>query len=191
MNTSARILAAFVSYVHLHRQKETEKFDKSTNDLANNYLRVSNISALLSPATTLIMNVGIICLLTVGGIKVNIGSLQQGQVLALINYMNQMLLALIVVSNLVVIFTRAEASGNRVKEVLDTENSILEAEISTTPDFSSESILAFDHVDFRYTPDSGLSSRDYISAEAKYGPWNHWSNGKRENDFDSIDSALL
>ena len=55
------------------------------------------------------------------------------------------------------IFTRAEASGNRVKEVLDTENSILEAEISTTPDFSSESILAFDHVDFRYTPDSGLS----------------------------------
>lgn len=81
------------------------------------------------------MNVGIICLLTVGGIKVNIGSLQQGQVLALINYMNQMLLALIVVSNLVVIFTRAEASGNRVKEVLDTENSIPEAEVSTTPDF--------------------------------------------------------
>ena len=118
MNTLVRILAVFVSSAHLRRQKETEKFDKSTNDLANNYLRVSNISALLSPATTLIMNVGIICLLTVGGIKVNIGSLQQGQVLALINYMNQMLLALIVVSNLVVIFTRAEASGNRVKEVL-------------------------------------------------------------------------
>lgn len=135
MNTLVRILAVFVSSAHLRRQKETEKFDKSTNDLANNYLRVSNISALLSPATTLIMNVGIICLLTVGGIKVNIGSLQQGQVLALINYMNQMLLALIVVSNLVVIFTRAEASGNRVKEVLDTENSILEAEVSTTPDF--------------------------------------------------------
>ena len=76
--------------------------------------------------------------------------------------MNQMLLALIVVSNLVVIFTRAEASGNRVKEVLDTENSILEAEISTTPDFSSESILAFDHVDFRYTPDSGLSLQGMI-----------------------------
>lgn len=157
MNTLVRILAVFVSSAHLRRQKETEKFDKSTNDLANNYLRVSNISALLSPATTLIMNVGIICLLTVGGIKVNIGSLQQGQVLALINYMNQMLLALIVVSNLVVIFTRAEASGNRVKEVLDTENSILEAEVSTTPDFSSEAIIAFDHVDFRYTPDSGLS----------------------------------
>jgi len=112
MNTLVRILAVFVSSAHLRRQKkETEKFDKSTNDLANNYLRVSNISALLSPATTLIMNIGIICLLTVGGIKVNIGSLQQGQVLALINYMNQMLLALIVVSNLVVIFTRAEASG--------------------------------------------------------------------------------
>ncbi|EGP5432233.1 ATP-binding protein [Enterococcus faecium] len=150
--SGVRVIRAFAQ-----TKKDTEKFDKSTNDLANNYLRVSNISALLSPATTLIMNVGIICLLTVGGIKVNIGSLQQGQVLALINYMNQMLLALIVVSNLVVIFTRAEASGNRVKEVLDTENSILEAEVSTTPDFSSEAIIAFDHVDFRYTPDSGLS----------------------------------
>ncbi len=88
---------------------EIDTFNNDTDDLAKNYLRVSNISALLSPATTLIMNVGIICLLTVGGIKVNIGNLQQGQVLALINYMNQMLLALIVVSNLVVIFTRAEA----------------------------------------------------------------------------------
>lgn len=83
--SGVRVIRAFA------QTKETEKFDKSTNDLANNYLRVSNISALLSPATTLIMNVGIICLLTVGGIKVNIGSLQQGQVLALINYMNQML----------------------------------------------------------------------------------------------------
>ncbi|MEA4829160.1 MAG: ABC transporter permease, partial [Enterococcus thailandicus] len=103
---------------------EVKTFDESTDDLAKNYLLVSNISALLTPATTLIMNVGIICLLTVGGIKVNIGGLQQGQVLALINYMNQMLLALIVVSNLVVIFTRAEASGKRVKEVLTMENSI-------------------------------------------------------------------
>lgn len=138
------------------------------------------------------MNVGIICLLTVGGIKVNIGSLQQGQVLALINYMNQMLLALIVVSNLVVIFTRAEASGNRVKEVLDTENSILEAEVSTTPDFSSEAIIAFDHVDFRYTPDSGLSLQN-ITFQLKRNTvlWNHWSNRKRENDFDTIDSAFL
>ena len=139
---------------------EIDTFNNDTDDLAKNYLRVSNISALLSPATTLIMNVGIICLLTVGGIKVNIGNLQQGQVLALINYMNQMLLALIVVSNLVVIFTRAEASGNRIKEVLATENTIVDAAEPLTPDFHSQNMIQFDHVDFRYTPDSGLALQD-------------------------------
>ena len=139
---------------------EIDTFNNNTDDLAKNYLRVSNISALLSPATTLIMNIGIICLLSVGGIKVNIGHLQQGQVLALINYMNQMLLALIVVSNLVVIFTRAEASGNRIKEVLATENTIVDADESLTPNFQSQNMIQFDHVDFRYTPDSGLALQD-------------------------------
>ncbi|MFP3775331.1 ABC transporter ATP-binding protein [Enterococcus mundtii] len=150
--SGVRVIRAFS-----RTNKEIETFDENTDVLAKNYLRVSNISALLSPATTLIMNVGIICLLTVGGVKVNIGSLQQGQVLALINYMNQMLLALIVVSNLVVIFTRAEASTQRVKEVLDTENTITDAETPSEPVMDSETILQFKNVDFRYTPESGLS----------------------------------
>lgn len=150
--SGVRVIRAFS-----RTNKEIEIFDENTDVLAKNYLRVSNISALLSPATTLIMNVGIICLLTVGGVKVNIGSLQQGQVLALINYMNQMLLALIVVSNLVVIFTRAEASAQRVKEVLDTENTITDAETPSEPVMDSETILQFKNVDFRYTPESGLS----------------------------------
>lgn len=150
--SGVRVIRAFS-----RTNKEIETFDENTDVLAKNYLRVSNISALLSPATTLIMNVGIICLLTVGGVKVNIGSLQQGQVLALINYMNQMLLALIVVSNLVVIFTRAEASAQRVKEVLDTENTITDAETPREPNMDSEAILQFKDVDFRYTPESGLS----------------------------------
>lgn len=150
--SGVRVIRAFS-----RTNKEIETFDENTDVLAKNYLRVSNISALLSPATTLIMNVGIICLLTVGGVKVNIGSLQQGQVLALINYMNQMLLALIVVSNLVVIFTRAEASAQRVKEVLGTENTITDAEIPREPNMDSETILQFKNVDFRYTPESGLS----------------------------------
>ena len=153
--SGVRVIRAFS-----RTKTEIKGFDQDTDELAKNYLRVSNISALLSPATTLIMNIGIICLLTVGGLKVNIGHLQQGEVLALINYMNQMLLALIVVSNLVVIFTRAEASGNRVKEVLATENTIKDATDSLTPNFRSENIVQFDHVDFRYTEKSGLSLQD-------------------------------
>ncbi|HFC9356449.1 TPA: ABC transporter ATP-binding protein [Enterococcus hirae] len=153
--SGVRVIRAFS-----RTKTEIKGFDQETDELAKNYLRVSNISALLSPATTLIMNIGIICLLTVGGLKVNIGHLQQGEVLALINYMNQMLLALIVVSNLVVIFTRAEASGNRVKEVLATENTIKDATDPLTPNFRSENIVQFDHVDFRYTEKSGLFLQD-------------------------------
>lgn len=157
--SGVRVIRAFS-----RTKTEIDTFDEDTDELAKNYLRVSNISALLSPVTTLIMNIGIICLLTVGGIKVNIGHLQQGQVLALINYMNQMLLALIVVSNLVVIFTRAEASGNRVKEVLETETTLTDAEDALTPNFQSENIVQFEHVDFRYTEKSGLSLQDITFA---------------------------
>ncbi|EMF0152191.1 ABC transporter ATP-binding protein [Enterococcus hirae] len=157
--SGVRVIRAFS-----RTKTEIDTFDEDTDELAKNYLRVSNISALLSPATTLIMNIGIICLLTVGGIKVNIGHLQQGQVLALINYMNQMLLALIVVSNLVVIFTRAEASGNRVKEVLETDTTLTDAEDALTPNFQSENIVQFEHVDFRYTEKSGLSLQDITFA---------------------------
>ncbi|MCR1912528.1 ABC transporter ATP-binding protein/permease [Enterococcus hirae] len=157
--SGVRVIRAFS-----RTKAEIDTFDEDTDELAKNYLRVSNISALLSPATTLIMNIGIICLLTVGGIKVNIGHLQQGQVLALINYMNQMLLALIVVSNLVVIFTRAEASGNRVKEVLETDITLTDAEDALTPNFQSENIVQFEHVDFRYTEKSGLSLQDITFA---------------------------
>ncbi|EMF0215231.1 ABC transporter ATP-binding protein [Enterococcus hirae] len=157
--SGVRVIRAFS-----RTKTEIDTFDEDTDELAKNYLRVSNISALLSPATTLIMNIGIICLLTVGGIKVNIGHLQQGQVLALINYMNQMLLALIVVSNLVVIFTRAEASGNRVKEVLETDITLTDAEDALTPNSQSENIVQFEHVDFRYTEKSGLSLQDITFA---------------------------
>ncbi|EMF0284449.1 ABC transporter ATP-binding protein [Enterococcus hirae] len=157
--SGVRVIRAFS-----RTKTEIDTFDEDTDELAKNYLRVSNISALLSPATTLIMNIGIICLLTVGGIKVNIGHLQQGQVLALINYMNQMLLALIVVSNLVVIFTRAEASGNRVKEVLETDITLTDAEDALTPNFQPENIVQFEHVDFRYTEKSGLSLQDITFA---------------------------
>ncbi|EQA5381326.1 ABC transporter ATP-binding protein [Enterococcus hirae] len=157
--SGVRVIRAFS-----RTKTEIDTFDEDTDELAKNYLRVSNISALLSPATTLIMNIGIICLLTVGGIKVNIGHLQQGQVLALINYMNQMLLALIVVSNLVVIFTRAEASGNRVKEVLETDITLTDAEDALIPNFQSENIVQFEHVDFRYTEKSGLSLQDITFA---------------------------
>ena len=149
--SGVRVIRAFA-------RKETEQrhVDKASDDLGDIYIRVSNVSALLTPLTTLIMNVGILFLLYFSGLKVSFGSLQQGEVLALINYMNQMMLALIVASNLVVIFTRAAASANRVNEVLIVESQLADTPESakTSPQFGD---ITFDHVDFRYEPEAGLA----------------------------------
>ncbi|MHC5215773.1 ABC transporter ATP-binding protein [Enterococcus sp. LJL128] len=150
--TGVRVIRAFAQ-----KETEIEHVDQTTDDLAALYVRVSRISAFLTPATTLIMNLGIILLLYISGFKVSVGNLQQGEVLALINYMNQMLLALIVVSNLVLIFTRASASAARVNEVLTVDPSIREkTDASSAPQPTNDEI-AFEQVSFRYHESAGLA----------------------------------
>jgi ATP-binding cassette subfamily B protein len=105
------------------------------------------------------MNAGVVALLYFGGFKVNVGNLEQGQVLALINYMNQMLLALIVVSNLVVLFTRAAASAARLNEVFATETTLEDTGTIAQPDEQAP-LIDFQAVDFRYTEKSGLALQD-------------------------------
>lgn len=149
--SGVRVIRAFAQ-----KGKEEKQVAKVTDDLSNIYIRVSNLSSLLNPATTLVMNLGIMALLYISGVKVNIGGLQQGEVLALINYMNQMLIALIVVSNLVIIFTRASASASRVNEVLAIKPSIqpTSSEVKNT---SKNGKIVFDQVSFRYQSTAGLA----------------------------------
>lgn len=161
--TGVRVIRAFA-----RKQREMENFDQQTEELAKINRRVSNISALLSPSTTLILNLGIVCLLYFGGIKVNIGTLQQGEILALINYMNQMLLALIVVSDLVVLFTRAAASANRINEVLATETSLPDDGEIQQSKSAATALVNFNQVDFRYQPEAGLALEN-ISFTLKEG----------------------
>ncbi|WP_427813634.1 ABC transporter ATP-binding protein [Enterococcus sp. 22-H-5-01] len=149
--TGVRVIRAFA-----RTETETNHFNDEAEEISHLNQRVANISALLSPSTTLIMNAGVAALLYFGGFKVNVGHLEQGQILALINYMNQMLLALIVVSNLVVLFTRAAASANRINEVFATDTTLAnEGTIQETN--PQAALLAFDKVDFRYTEKSGLA----------------------------------
>ena len=152
-----RVIRAFA-----RTKTETKRFDQATDDLTNVYIRVTNLSALLTPATTMIMNLGIIALFYFGGFKVNIGNLEQGEVLALVNYMNQMLLALIVVSNLVIIFTRAAASASRINEVLDTEPSIDDSLSEVFMDQQKQAgALRFEQVDFSLSPNNGIALKNF------------------------------
>lgn len=152
--SGVRIIRAFD-----RQTKEVDKFNEASDGLTKDYLRVAQLSTILSPFTTLILNLGVLGIFALGGFKVEIGDLQQGEILALVNYMNQMLLALIVVSNLVVIFTRSEASAKRINEVFDRPISLIEKETDFTPATLKGAIL-FEHVDFRYRPDYGRVLKD-------------------------------
>ncbi|MDF2613066.1 MAG: ATP-binding protein [Clostridia bacterium] len=117
--TGVRVIRAFAKHHH-----EADRFNYANDDLTAVYNLVAKFSALLSPATSLIMNMAIVVILWAGGIQINAGNFTQGEMIAYINYITQVLLALIVVSNLIIIFTKASASAQRVSEVLCMRPSI-------------------------------------------------------------------
>lgn len=117
--SGARAVRAFVREGH-----ERERFGRATADQADVAIAVGRLTSLLNPATFLIMNLAVCAILWVGGAQVNVGALTQGQVMAFVNYMTQTLLAIVYVANLVVVFTRAQASAERIFEVLDCEPSV-------------------------------------------------------------------
>lgn len=110
--TGVRVIRAFCT-----QKAERKEFEEKSDLLMKMQMLVGKISALLNPLTYLIVNTGIIAVIWVGGIEVNVGSLTQGEVIALVNYMSQILLALIALANLIITFTKAVASAERINEV--------------------------------------------------------------------------
>lgn len=117
--SGARAVRAFVREGH-----ERERLGRAAADQADVAIAVGRLTSLLNPATFFIMNLAVCAILWVGGARVNVGALTQGQVMAFVNYMTQTLLAIVYVANLVVVFTRAQASAERIFEVLDCEPSV-------------------------------------------------------------------
>ena len=119
--SGARVIRAFSKQEH-----ERERFNESSDEVANIAIRVGKLSAILNPATFIILNVAIIAIIWFGGFRVDNGSLTQGQIIAFVNYMTQISLALVVVANLVVVFTKGSASAARINEILETESSVID-----------------------------------------------------------------
>lgn len=115
-----RVIRAFSK-----QEKEKERFYEATNDHAETSVRVGKISALLNPLTYATINLAIVAIIWFGGRRVDVGGMTQGQVIAYVNYMTQILLALVIVANLVVIFNKAGASANRINEILDVKSTIV------------------------------------------------------------------
>ncbi|WHY17358.1 ABC transporter ATP-binding protein [Paenibacillus sp. G2S3] len=159
-----RVIRAFAK-----RRTEKERFDASSEDLTFTAIRVSRISALLGPIATLVVNAAIIAILWVGGIHIDGGRLSQGEIIAFINYVTQILLALIVVSNLVIIFTKASSSANRVNEVLSVRASVSEeGNVVIAEPHHTARAISFDHVSFGYNT-TGESALEDISVVINRG----------------------
>ena len=157
--SGVRVIRAFARH-----ENESERIKDATEEVSKAYIKVTNLSALMNPITSLIMNIGIIVLLYVGGINVNIGTLTQGDIVVLINYITQVLLALIVVANLLVTFTKASASSIRINEVLEYIPSIKDEESleNVSEDLiMNKEIVTFDNVTFKYNSEEVLSDLSF------------------------------
>lgn len=143
--SGVRVIRAFSK-----QEAEIERFYDDASELKDASIRVGKISALLNPATYVILNAAIICILWFSGIKVNNGRLEQGQIIALVQYMTQILLALVVVANLVVIFTKAAASARRVNEVFETTPSVNDNGNVEQKDNPSAKAVEFINASFGY-----------------------------------------
>ncbi len=157
--TGVRVIRAF------HREdEEVARFHEENDTLKKEQLFVGKISALMNPLTYVVINLGVIALLANGGKNVSIGTMEQGDVVALLDYMSQILVELVKMANTIVLLTRALASGRRVADVLDVQSSMefvpgAETQEAEAPAENDE-IIGFSHVDLTYAGAGDKSLED-------------------------------
>lgn len=157
-----RVIRAFS-----HQEDEIKNFNKACNDLSNNAILAGKISSVLNPVTFMVMNLGIVAIIYFGGIRVDGGSITQGELTAFINYMTQILLALVVLANLIVTFTKAIASANRIKDIFECKNEIISGNLDSV-DKNAENSIEFENVSFRYNG-AGDNSLENITFKIRKG----------------------
>ncbi len=148
-----RVIRAF------SRQKEeVERFDKAVDEIAESSEAVGRISAVLNPFAFMVMDLGIVAILWFGGVRIDSGRLTQGELTAFTNYMTQILLALVVLANLIVTFTKAFASANRISEIFALQP---EEDGGDPPKKmqSGSSMIEFRNVSFSYETAGDMSLR--------------------------------
>lgn len=159
----ARVIRAF------NRQKdERENFTEANALLMKVQVFVGKITALLNPVTYIIINVAIVVLLWVGANQVNNGIILQGAVVALVNYMSQILVELVKLANLIINITKSLACANRIQNVMELKPSLKEQNTTEVKETDSENYIEFDHVTFAYQNAKEPSLTD-ISFKVKKG----------------------
>ncbi len=157
--TGLRVLRAFCL-----EKEESEKFSSQTGALKNVQIFVGRISALMNPLTFVIINFAVVILVYTGAVKVNSGVLSQGAVIALYNYMSQILVELIKMANLIITMTKAAACGNRIQSVLELQPS----QSFGDKDINIQGSVEFRNVTAKYA-NAGAPSLENISFSVRPG----------------------
>ncbi|MGN0439061.1 MAG: ABC transporter ATP-binding protein [Lachnospiraceae bacterium] len=143
--SGARVIRAF------NRQEDEKKdFEEGSDALYHIQMFVGKISAIMNPVTYVIVNAAIIAIIWIGGIQVDTGRLEQGQVIALVNYMSQILVELVKLANLIILLTKAMACSKRVGEVFALEPSIVEGTVKKDEIKEAQYKVEFKDVTFTY-----------------------------------------
>lgn len=153
LSTRENLLGIRVIRAFSRQESEKDRFREETKDFYQRQVFVGKISALLNPLTYVIINLGIIAILYYGGHQVDAGDLSQGQLIALINYMSQILTELVKLANLIILLSRAMASLSRVNTIFEVKPSIsAEGKELSVPAPAGAEVPAveFDHVSFSY-----------------------------------------
>ena len=164
--TGVRVIRAFRT-----QKLERETFEHKSDVLMAIQMHVGKISASLNPLTYIIVNAGIIAVIWFGGIQVNVGDMTQGEVIALVNYMTQTLLALVALANLIITFTKALASAGRINEVFAMKPGIVdgnEKESAVQQTEEPKTAVSMEDVTFYYQ-ESKEPALEHISFTAKKG----------------------
>ena len=170
--TGARVIRAFNK-----EEDETKRFENANQILTDAQKYVGRISGMMNPLTYIIVNGAIIALIYVGAVRVDIGDLTQGQVVALINYMSQILVELVKLANLIISVTKAAACLNRVESVLAVKPDMNEGEVRWESNSSEEGlelknkvpVVEFSHVSLTYkgTSDTSLSDINFCAEKGQ------------------------
>lgn len=155
--TGVRVIRAFCK-----EDEETDDFINKNNELTASQKFVGKISALMNPVTYVIINLAIIRLIHTGAVRVEAGILTQGAVVALYNYMSQILVELIKLANLIINITKSIACGNRIQAVLD-----IKPDLESGNSSCNEGSVEFDHVNLRYKNAGADSLSDITFTAAK------------------------
>lgn len=148
LSTRENLIGIRVVRAFCMQKKEQEEFSEKSNALLTLQTLVGRLSQLMNPTTYVIVNVATIAIVWQGGKEVYFGNLTQGEVIALVNYMSQILLALIVMANLIVTFTKALASAGRIKDVFEIQPDMQDG---TEVLGDAAEWITFEHVSMRYS----------------------------------------